>query len=172
MRGNILSKLVDLCNNFINELCERENDVTFLDFSSNIKNQNIHPKANQIFLSGKARYWVLGKGDIIKAPLIKKPFLMVLGLLKKTLNKIGLWNNLIFNKIHEHFDVAVAFRQCAPCYSFVLNKVNADKKIGFVHGDVDFMGDISSWQPFMKKFDKKKTIGTVIMIIFMTILNR
>lgn len=140
--------------NFINELCKRDNDVTFLDFSAKRENPNIHKQAQQIFLKGKERYWKLGKENVAGAPLIKKPLLLLLGILKKLTIKGGLWNKLIFSKLDGDYDVAIAYRQCAPCYSFVLNKVNAKKKIGFVHGDVDYMGDISSWQPMMTRFNK------------------
>ncbi len=140
--------------NFVGELCKRGNRVTFLDFSAHKINQNIHSKAKQIFLKKRACYWKIGKSDVMQAQGIKKMLLMLLGVLKKLTNQSGLWNKLIFQKLGDTYDVAVAFRQCAPCYSFVLDKVKATKKIGFVHGDVDFMGDISSWQPFMARFDK------------------
>ena len=61
--------------------------------------------------------------------------ILALGAMKKLTIRSGLWYKLIFSQFNkgECFDVAIAFRQCAPCYSFVLNKVNAKKKIGFVH---------------------------------------
>ena len=148
--------------NFINELCKRDNDVTFLDFSAKRENPNIHKQAQQIFLKGKERYWKLGKENVAGAPLIKKPLLLLLGILKKFTIKGGLWNKLIFSKLDGDYDVAIAYRQCAPCYSFVLNKVNAKKKIGFVHGDVDYMGDISSWQPMMTRFNKISYVSNAV----------
>lgn len=140
--------------NLMGELCKRGHKVSFLDFSAQEKNPHIPPEVTQVFLTGKARYWKLGASDIAAAKPVKKPFLLLLGMFKKLTIRSGLWNKLVFSKLKEHYDAAIAFRQCAPCYSFVLNKVSAEKKIGFVHGDLDFMGDISSWQPFMGQFDK------------------
>ncbi len=140
--------------NFSSELEKRGHNITFLDFSAKENNQAINKNIQQIFLKGRAKYWQLGAKQIKSAPIVKRPFLLVLGLLKKLTIKSGVWDKIIFKKLEGEYDVAVAFRQCAPCYSFVLNKVNAKKKIGFVHGDVDFIGDISSWQPLMKSFDK------------------
>ena len=65
--------------------------------------------------------------------------------------------------------MALAFRQCAHCYSFVLNKVNAKKKIGFVHGEVSYMGDISSWKKYMLKFDKIAYVSQAVKNQFITV---
>lgn len=140
--------------NLTRELCDRGHEVTFLDFSARVPNASVSPKAKQIFLTGRARHFLLGKKGIQKAPAIKKPFLAILGLVKKVTIKSGLWHKIIFKKLPDEYDAAIAFRQCAPCYNFVLNKVTAKTKIGFVHGDVNYMDDISSWQPQMKRFDK------------------
>lgn len=140
--------------NLMRELCDRGHEVVFLDFSAHVPNASVSPKAKQIFLTGRARYCLLGKKDIQTAPALKKPFLALLGLIKKATVKSGLWHRLIFKRLPEQYDAAIAFRQCAPCYNFVLHKVKAKTKIGFVHGDVNYMDDISSWQPQMKHFDK------------------
>lgn len=140
--------------NFMSELYKRGHEVTFLDLSAQVNNSEVNAAIKQIFLRGRAKYWRLGKDAIVSSPFAKKLFLLIIGVFKKITNRSGIWNYLIFKKMSDKYDVAVAFRQCSPCYSFVLNKVNADKKIGFVHGDIDFMGDVSSWQPMMQRFDK------------------
>lgn len=139
---------------FAAELLKRGHEVCFLDFSVTESNTNLPPEVKQIFLSGKARYWNLGAKTLKNSSAFNKLFLIPLAIIKKLTIRSGLWNKIVFAKLKESFDVAVAFRQCAPCYSFVLNKVAADKKIGFVHGDVNYMGDISSWQPLMERFYK------------------
>lgn len=148
--------------NFSNELEKRGHTITFLDFSAKKNNERLNKNIRQIFLNGRAKHWQLGTKQIKAAPLIKRPFLLGLGLLKKLTIKSGVWDKFIFKKLQDEYDVAVAFRQCAPCYSFILNKVSAKKKIAFVHGDVDFMGDISSWQPFMKSFDKIAYVSSAV----------
>lgn len=140
--------------NFTNELIKRGNEVTFLDFSAKEKNKNINPQVEQIFLTGISKYWKLGAQDLKRVGGFKKVLLSLLGVIKKLTNKTSLWNSLIFKKLKEEYDVAIAFRQCSPCYSFVLNKVKANKRIGFIHGELKFMGDISSWKKYMVSFDK------------------
>ena len=86
---------------------------------------------------------------------VKKLAYACLGAVKKIVNRNGLWHKLIFGKkkYFSGYDVVVAFRQCSPCYGFALHNVDAKKKIAFVHGDLAFMGDISTWQPLMPAFD-------------------
>ena len=159
---SVLGGVTTAAYNFVGELCKRGNDVTFLDLSADKRNQVIDSRAKQIFLEGRSKHWRLGKTELAEAHGAKKAFLAGMGVLKKLTNKSGLWNKLIFKKLKDEYDVAIAYRQCAPCYSFVLNKVKAKKKIGFVHGDVDFMGDISSWQPLMIKFDKIAYVSNAV----------
>ncbi len=142
--------------NFSNELIKRGHEVVFLDMSG--KNQVCDRLDNSVKLgklSGRSRYWQLGAGDLGRVGGVKKLFLAALGIAKKLTIRSGLWHRLVFKKYKEYgeFDVAIAYRQCAPCYSFVLNKVKAKKKLGFVHGELAYMGDISSWQGYMKRFD-------------------
>lgn len=148
--------------NFTAELSKRGNDVTFLDFSAKQKNENVDIRAEQIFLKGISKYWKLTNKDASAQKGFKKIFLKLLGLFKKLTNKNGLWNSLIFKKLKGEYDIAIAFRQCAPCYSFVLDKVKAKKKIGFVHGELKFMGDISSWKKYMVSFDKIAYVSNAV----------
>ena len=87
-----------------------------------------------------------------------------MGLLKKITNRLGLWNALIFKKFSKYgkFDIAIAFRQCSPCYHFVLRKVSAKRKIGFVHGELKFMNNIHSWQRYMIKFDTMAYVSNAV----------
>lgn len=145
--------------NFIDELYQKGNDVTFLDFSAQDNNPHINSTVKQIHLQGISKYWKLNKHTLDNVPFIQKPFFAALGIVKKITNRNGTWNNLIFKKLPEEYDIAIAYRQCSPCYSFVLNKVKADKKICFIHGDIDFMDDVSSWQPMMYQFDKNAYVS-------------
>lgn len=143
--------------NFSNELIKRGHEVVFLDMSG--KHQvcdRLDSSVKLGRLSGRSRYWQLGAGDLARARGIKKLFLAALGIAKKLTIRSGIWNRLIFKKYKEYgeFDVAIAYRQCAPCYSFVLNKVKAKKKLGFVHGELAYIGETVSWQKFMRRFDR------------------
>ena len=143
--------------NFSNELTLRGHKVCFLDMSGeNGCAERLSEGVELLSLSGRSRYWNISGTNTKRSRGQKKIRLLLLGAIKKLTIRSGLWHRLIFSKFNkgETFDVAIAFRQCAPCYSFVLHKVKADKKIGFIHGEVTEMGDISSWQKYMTKFDR------------------
>ena len=159
--GGVTTSAVNLSN----ELVKQGHRVYFLDMSA--ENQcadTLDERAKTVFLKGRSVFWNIGASRVKNSCGIKKIGILTLGLLKKLTIKSGLWYRLIFSNFKEYgeFDVAVAFRQCAPCYSFVLNKVNAKKKIGFVHGDVKEMGDISSWQKYMSAFDKVAYVSNAV----------
>lgn len=143
--------------NFTNEMTRHGDEIYFLDMSGeNQCAQKLSKGVQIVSLKGKSKLWNLGSQTVAKARGIKKIFLLLLGLVKKITIKSGFWYKLIFSPFKEYgeFDVALAFRQCDPCYSFILQKVNAKKKIGFVHGELKYMGDISSWKRHMEKFNK------------------
>ena len=151
--------------NFCNELIKRGEEVVLLDMSgdylcANSLNQNvIYGK-----LAGKAKYWNLQADKLKLTKGIKKCWLAFIGVVKKLTIQSGLWYRIIFKKYKEFgaFDVAIAFRQCAPCYSFVLNKVVAKRKVGFVHGDYKGMGNIKSWQKYMTRFYRIAYVSNAI----------
>ena len=159
--GGVTSSAV----NFSNELASRGHSVHFLDMSGeNACKDRLHTEVELLSLKGKSRLWNIGVSSVKKAHGAPKLGLLALGLIKKLTIRSGLWFRLIFSKFNEceNYDVAVAFRQCAPCYSFVLNKVGAKKKIGFVHGDVRCMGNISSWKKYMTRFDKIAYVSNAV----------
>ena len=143
--------------NFSNELISRGHEVVFLDMSGKHSvRDRLHNSIKLATLSGRSKYWQLGVSHLNRARGAKKLILATLGIVKKLTIKSGLWDRLIFKKYKEfgEFDVAIAYRQCAPCYSFVLNKVKAKKKFGFIHGELEYIGETASWQKFMHRFDK------------------
>ncbi|MBQ8894619.1 MAG: glycosyltransferase [Clostridia bacterium] len=151
--GGVTSSAVNFCN----ELTLRKNNVYFLDLSGEYKcDDRLRKSITRLVLEGKSKLWNLGLECVKGATGIKKLGLLLLGAFKKVTIRSGLWYDLIFSRFkkQEFFDVAIAFRQCAPCYSFVLKKVNAPKKIGFVHGELKYMGDVSSWKRYMESFDR------------------
>ncbi len=157
--------------NFSNELTKRGHEVFFLDMSGEHQcADRLDHKVNSVSLKGRSSLWNIGASSVKKMHGIKKAGILLLGFFKKITVKSGFWYRLIFSKFKEYgeFDVAVAFRQCAPCYSFVLNKVNAKNKLGFVHGELKYMGDISSWQKYMTSFDKVAYVSNAVREEFTT----
>ena len=151
--------------NFSNELTSHGHEVFFLDMSGeNACADRFNEKVGLPSLKGKSTLWNISAQSVKSASGIKKIGILALGAIKKPTIRSGLWYKLIFSKFgkDENFDVAIAFRQCAPCYSFVLNKVNARKKIGFVHGELTYMGDISSWEKYMTRFDKIAYVSNAV----------
>ncbi len=139
--------------NLANVLCEKGHSVDFLDMSGSYQNSDvIDSRISHLFLKGKSRYWRITSKN--KCGLGSLPH-KLLGAVKKTTIKSGRWYRTIFSDFAPDitYDAVFAFRQCAPCYSFVLHKVKAKKKIGFVHGEKKYMGDISSWDKYFKDFD-------------------
>lgn len=165
--GGISSSAVNFCN----EMIRQGHSVSYLDMSNvNSCREFLNEKVIVENLKGISSYWNLRKEDIAKCSKLKKIIFLLLGLVKKITIKSGLWYKLILRKYNqsEEYDVAVAFRQCAPCYSFVLDKVKAKKKIGFVHGELRFMGDISSWKKYMLKFDRIAYVSKTVENEFIT----
>ena len=158
--------------NFSNELVSRGHRVHFLDMSGDNKcKDRLSDDVEMLSLIGKSRLWNIGVADVRNTCGIKKLGVLALGVIKKLTIRSGLWFQLVFSKFNknETYDVAIAFRQCAPCYSFVLNKVNAKKKIGFVHGELRFMGDISSWKKYMTRFDKIAYVSNAVREEFVSV---
>ena len=158
--------------NFSNELTSRGHTVCLLDMSGKHQCANrLDENVSLLSLRGKSTRWNIRAEDLSRAHGIQKLGLLLLGSIKKLTIRSGLWFRLIFSKFNrgEAFDVAIAFRQCAPCYSFVLHKVKAKRKIGFVHGDVNEMGDISSWQKYMTKFDRIAYVSDAVKAGFVRV---
>lgn len=159
--GGVTSSAV----NFSTEMSKRGNEVYFLDMSAQILKRRLLPEGVQaVCLDGVSRQWNLGLWDVRKAKGFGKIGILLLGVVKKLTIRSGLWYKLIFSKFDQYgeFDVAVAFRQCDPCYTFVLHKVQAKKKIGFVHGELKCMGDISSWKRHMTAFHKIAYVSNAV----------
>lgn len=150
--GGVTAAAVSFCN----ELSRKGHEVVHLDLmGDNFCDDRLDKEIKRGFLINNSRYWNLSKKELKEAKGFLKIKLFFLGIIKKITNKSSLWCKLIFKRYKQFgdFDVAIAFRQCSPCYSFVLNKVKAKTKIGFIHGEIKEMGDVSSWSKYMEKFD-------------------
>ncbi|MBQ8322890.1 MAG: glycosyltransferase [Clostridia bacterium] len=166
--GGVTSAAVNFCN----EMARRGHEICFLDMSAeNLCKDELHQNVRLGCLRGRSVHWNLSAERLKKSKGLKKLGLYILGTIKKITIRSGLWFRFIFGKYKEFgkFDVAIAFRQCAPCYSFVLHKVKAKKKMGFVHGELKYMGNIQSWQKYMRKFDKIAYVSNAVREEFVTV---
>lgn len=117
------------------------------------------------YLKGRDKLWNLGRPMINRQKNgVKKVLFLLLGIVKKLLNKRSLWVGFLFGKKirFKGYDAVFAYRQCSPCYYFALNCVEAKKKLCFVHGDIDFMGDISTWDKYLPQFDSVMFVANAV----------
>lgn len=159
--GGVTSSLLNFCREF----SARGHEVTLFNLSME-KPETIDGAGAFSYrsLQGISRYWKLGAQDLSRAKGIRKIGLCLLAVVKKLTNHSSLWNRLIFKKDKtEIYDVAVAFRQNAPCYFYVLNRMQAKAKIAFIHGDVNFMdGNEKSFLPYMPKFHRVAYVANAV----------
>lgn len=151
--GGITSSLRNLCNLLI----ERGNNVDILNLAKvETLPKDFNEKIQLIEIDKRAKLWNFGIQDARKAKGIKKVGLYVLGLYKKLLSQRKKWWQFVFAQmpILEGYDIAVGFRQGPMEYYFVSHKTNAKRKIGFWHGDPDFLGDTSRWDQCVYEVDK------------------
>ena len=159
--GGVTSSLLNFCKEF----SARGHEVTLLNLAGEKPEcMNDCPSFSYRSLQGISRYWKLGAQDLARAKGLKKIELGLLAVIKKLTNHSSLWNRLIFKKDKaETYDVAVAFRQNAPCYFYVLNRMRAKVKIAFIHGDVNFMGgNEKSFLPYMPKFHRVAYVANAV----------
>lgn len=150
--------------NLSTELYLHGHEVSFLDMSGkNACADHLCESVKLLSLKGKSKLWDIGAESVRRAHGLKKIKILVLGAIKKLTVRSGLWYKLIFSKFNkkETFDVAIAFRQCMPCYLFALNNVSAKKKIGFIHGELKLMGE-PSWIKYMTRFDKIAYVSNAV----------
>lgn len=119
---------------------------------------------NFLNLEGKTKYWNFGKQAFLSKNILEKISLLPLILLKKITNKRGKWLNYIFRgyQLNDSYDIVFAYNQCAPCFYFALNCVDAKKYIAVIHGDIEFMGDISSWSNMLSRFDQIACVSKAV----------
>lgn len=148
--GGITTSLKNLSD----ELILRGNTVSILNLpGDNVFPVEFHPLIEFIPLRGISRYWNLGMQDYQKAKGMRKQKLLLFGIIKKILVKIGLWKKIIYSSVRKiDCDVAIAYRQSADCYYLIKNKTTAKRTIAFIHSEFD--GDCSSWMSYLKDIDR------------------
>lgn len=161
--GGVTTAAVNLCNGLIQE--GNTVDVLVMSDRQTLEEGRFAESIRVLHLSGKDRLWNLGVPLIRRERnVFKKTGLAILGLFKKCINRKSRWIRILFGrKIRfSGYDIAIAFRPCAPCYHFVLRCIEAPKKMGFVHGDIAFMGDVSTWKKYMPEFDAVAFVSNAV----------
>jgi len=159
--GGITASMI----NFVCELTRRGHKVDILNMSGETVPVDLLEVSEIIELHGIAKYWNLNFERIREASgVFRKIMLLLFGLIKKLLNRSDMWHKLIFKKqpIIDGYDLAIAYRQFAPCYYFALNKTAAKTKIAFVHCFLDDDDDIGSWELYLRYFDKIACVSDAV----------
>jgi len=160
-----LGGITTSARNFCVECSRRGDKVDILVMNGSKANI---PNIRDLKLSGKSKYWNLGI-DTLKIQLRggnvgRFVLLSCYAVYKKLTNKKDKWLTYIFNNclVAEQYDIALAYRQCAPCYYFTLNCVKATKKIAMIHGNLNFMNETSSWDKMLGSFDRIACVSKAI----------
>ena len=105
-------------------------------------------------LEKRSVLWNLSVEDIKRSGFFGKIKYSVLGFFKKIMNRSEAWMNYAFKNLKfEGYDAVIGFRQSPVCFYLASRKSVGAKKIGFWHGDVDYMGDLSSWDYYLSELD-------------------
>lgn len=151
--GGVTSAAISFCNHF----SKQGNEIHCLNLGE--KNGEVEAQFDRevklLRLNFPSRLWNISYKNIAKDKKISNFFLFILGGIKKLTIRNGVWYKCIFfNQFKKNsYDIAIAFRQNEPCYFYVLNRIRAKKKIALIHGDINYMGNISTWDKYFHLFD-------------------
>ena len=157
--GGITSSL----RNFSNLLIQKGHEVHILNLPKIARPKDFNQNIKMIELKGRSRYWNISAKSVKNTKGIKKLALFLIGIYKKFLNKQGQWYKFIFKKsFWQGYDVAIGFRQSPICFYLTTDKTDARRKIGFWHGDIVTMGDVSSWMHYSYPLDKLACVSKAV----------
>ena len=144
-------------------LLEKGHEVHILNLPKSKLPNDFNRNIKLIEIQGRARYWNASMSDVYKSKGIKKVKILYIGLIKKILNKLDKWNKFIFKKCFwSGYDVAIGFRQSPLCFYLAQEKTDAFRKVGFWHGDIDMMGDVSSWMHYSYGLDRLACVSNAV----------
>lgn len=157
--GGITSSL----RNLSNLLVKKGHVVDVFNLAKKPLPSDFDKRINLIEPTEREKLWNLSPADIKHAKGFRKIRLLLLSLRKKLTNKNSNWLNYVFKKSDiSGYDVSVGFRQAPNCYYIASKVVKAKKSIGFWHGDIDYMGDISSWEYALDFPDKIACVSSAV----------
>lgn len=145
-------------------LVERGHEVELLDLPKLGKlPEGFDNRIKLVSLDKRARLWNLSVADIKKSGFFGKIKYSVLGIFKKIMNRSEAWMNYAFKNVKfEGYDAVIGFRQSPVCFYLASRKSAGAKKIGFWHGDVEYMGDISSWDRYLLELDSVACVSNAV----------
>ena len=159
--GGVTSSVLNFCKE-----CIRRGDAVDLVVMDNAEAhlKNVY----QIRLEGRAALWNLNAAKVTQFKGLSKYRMYILGAIKKISNHLGLWLPFIFKGITVNceYDLAIGYRQCAPCYYFTLNCVHAKTKIAMIHGNLNFMETTRSWNKYLPEFNKIACVSKAVSLDF------
>lgn len=137
----------------VNALKEYNAEVEVVSLT--VKQGTFDSHVKTIPLKGLKRYWVFPK-DVLKHEkgFFRKTITLFMMAFKWILKKN--WTAFIryFSTKITGYDIAVAYRQSESTMSFVLDMVQAKKKLVFIHGNIDFMPNYVKWGKKLIHFDQ------------------
>ena len=145
-------------------LIERGHEVELLDLPKIGKVPDGFDEKIKMFpLDKRARLWNLSAKDIKNSGLLGKIKYSLIGVIKKIMNRSEAWMNYIFKNLKfDGYDAVIGFRQSPVCFYLTSRKSVGAKKIGFWHGDVEYMGDISSWDYYLSELDSVACVSNAV----------
>lgn len=145
-------------------LVGRGHDVSVLNLpKAESLPEGFDTRVRLVSLEGRARLWNLSAEDIKKASFFGKIKYAVLGVAKKLMNRSEAWQNFVFKKTRlEGYDAVIGFRQGPVPFYLASRKSCGAKKCGFWHGDVEYMGDISSWDYYLSELDALACVSNAV----------
>lgn len=162
-QGGVASSVKNFCSQALN----LDYQVDFLNMGGEsycdyIKGLNI------IRLSGLRKIWNLTSSTYRHFSVVKKVIFAPIVLLKSLTNRYGRWLQIVFHgfSLPVEYDCVFAYNQCEPCYFFALHCIKARKKIAVIHGDINFMGDITSWSYMLEHFDSVACVSDAVKLGF------
>ena len=150
--------------NMTSLLVERGHEVELLDLPKlGELPGGFDKRIKLVSLDKRARLWNLSAADIRRAGFFGKIKYSILGIFKKLMNRSEAWMNYAFKNVKfEGYDAVIGFRQSPVCFYLTSRKSVGAKKIGFWHVDVEFAGDISSWDYYLSELDSVACVSNAV----------
>lgn len=160
--GGITSSLANLTS----LLVKKGHTVEILDLPRVGKLPDIFDeRVTLIPLTKRERLWNFSAEDIRRAGFFGKIKYAILGIMKKLMNRSERWMRFVFKHTRfEGYDAVVGFRQSPICFYLAKEKSCGARSVGFWHGDLKYMGDVSSWDHFISELDVVACVSDAVRV--------
>ena len=149
--GGITSSL----SNITSLLVKKGHEVEVLDLPKSGKlPESFDARVKLRPLTKRERLWNLSAEDIKNAGVFSKIKYSVLGIMKKIMNRSESWMRFVFKHTRfDGYDAVIGYRQSPVCFYLAKHRSYGAKSVGFWHGDLAYMGDVSSWDHYVSELD-------------------